>query len=50
MASLATAAPACSISKEPGAPPAMVSRSASAISELVSNAGERESGIGKNHG
>ena len=36
-ASFATAAPACSISKEPGVPPAMVSRSASAISALVSS-------------
>jgi len=33
-----------------GRAPAIVSRSASAISALVSNACERESGMGKNHG
>ena len=44
---LATAAPACSISEEPGVPPAMVSRSASAISELLSSANESALDMGK---
>ena len=39
LASSATAAPACSISSRPGVPPAIVRRSASPISALVSSSG-----------
>ena len=51
VASRATAAPACSISTEPGVPPAMVSRSASVISALVKSSGREVLGsMRKNRG